>query len=514
MKRIIYLLILLVVFATSCHKDKAGPSKNGTTLQLVQDSIFLYAKEDYLWYDGLPDYNTFSPRTTQTGSTDLATLQNEVDKLSQYKINPSTGQPYEYYSPAPGEAKYSFIDDGTVSTELGGVHGDFGFAPAYEDYTDLRVKYVYPGSPADQKGIKRGYQITAINGRSGSGLSYDGDQNSSPNVDFIINAYSNSASITMTLQKPDGSTFDVTLATATYTVNPVLTYKTIDQGNGHIVGYMAFNSFTDLSNAQSYIDQAFSTFTNITDLVVDLRYNGGGAIETAEYLDNLIVPTAKNGTLMYNTYFNSILQSGKEVLLRNQTRKDASSGQDYNYGPDYIDYSVSANAVNFTKKGSLNINRVFFIMTGSTASASELTINNLRPVMDVEFIGSTSYGKPVGFFALNINKYQLYIPEFSTENSANQGDYYTGFTPGKNGYSGVQDYDDLTKDFGDPTEGLLAHALNYVKTGNYAISTQTVQSLAQRNSFTIDKQNSFAKKATLRKFNGMVINRPKTLVKK
>lgn len=513
MKKNIYLLLLLIVFATSCHKEKSGPSKNGTTLQLVQDSIFLYAKEDYLWYDGLPDYNTFSPRTTATGSTDLGTLQNEVDKLSQYKINPSTGQPYEYYSPAPGEAKYSFIDDGTVSTELGGVHGDFGFAPAYEDYTDLRIKYVYPGSPADLKGIKRGYQIIAINGRSGSALSYDGDQSSSPNVDFIINAYANSSSITMTLQKPDATTFDVTLATATYTVNPVLAYKTIDQGNGHVVGYMAFNSFTDLSNAQSYIDQAFSTFTNITDLVVDLRYNGGGAIETAEYLDNLIVPTAKNGTLMYNTYFNSILQSGKEVLLKYQTRKDASSGQDYNYGPDYIDYSVAKNAVNFTKKGSLNINRVFFIMTGSTASASELTINNLRPVMDVQFIGSTSYGKPVGFFALNINKYQLYIPEFSTKNSADQGDYYTGFTPGKNGYNGVQDYDDLTKDFGDPTEGLFAHALNYVKNGTYAISTQTVQSLAQRNSFTVEKQNSFAKKVMSRKFTGMVINRPKTINK-
>src|SRR6201999_3418390 len=164
-------------------------------------------------------------------------------------------------------------------------------------------------------------------------------------------------------------------------------------------------------------------------------------------------------TLMYNTYYNDILTSGKEVLLKNQWRKDPSSGDDYNYGQ--FDYSVAGNAVNFDKTNSnsnystaginLNIGRVFFIITGSTASASELTINNLRPVMDVQFVGETSYGKPVGFFDIDINKYQMYIPEFYTQNSAGQGGYYSGFTPGTADYPGFNDQDDVTKDFGDPT---------------------------------------------------------------
>ena len=185
------------------------------------------------------------------------------------------------------------------------------------------------------------------------------------------------------------------------------------------------------------------TAQNITDLVVDLRYNGGGYVSTAEFLDNLIVPASASGSLMYNTYYNANLVNGKDPLLRNQVRKDPNGGT-FNYSQ--IDFSVAAQSVSFAKRGSLNVGRVFFIITGSTASASELTINNLRPKMDVQFVGETSYGKPVGFFDIDINKYQMYTPEFSTKNSAGQGDYYTGFVPNSAGYPGVKDFDDPTKD--------------------------------------------------------------------
>jgi C-terminal processing protease CtpA/Prc len=513
MKRFFYLIFALgVLFFTACKSNKksnptpAGPDAPGSTLDKIKDSVFLYAKEDYLWYKSLPSYATFNPRSF-TGADDITALTNEVNAISQYAINPATSQPYEYYSDDPGEAKYSFIDDGTVSGELNGVHGDFGFAPFYNLVNDLRVKYVYPGSPADQAGIKRGYQITSINGSSS--LSYDGPgYGNSTNLNFVINAYSNSNTISMTLKKPDGTTLTVTnMNVATYTVNPVLKDTIFDQGNGHKIGYIVFNSFTSDANADPKLDPVFANFAaqGVTDLVVDLRYNGGGYVSTAEHIDNLIVPSSKSGTLMYNTYYNDILTSGKEVLLKNQWRKDGSTGQDYNYGQ--FDYSVAANAVNFAKVGQLNVNRVFFIITGSTASASELTINNLRPVMDVQFIGETSYGKPVGFFDIDINKYQMYIPEFYTQNSAGQGGYYSGFTPGTSTYPGVADYDDVTKDFGDPTEGLLAHVLNYVKTGTYAIKTQSIQSLqAKYGTFSIAAQTAAAHKMDQHKFTGMIFN--------
>jgi carboxyl-terminal processing protease len=460
----------------------------------------LYAKETYYWNKDLPSYDAFKPRSF-SGASDIDALTAEVDALSQYAINPETGKPYEYYTPSPGSAKYSFIDDGSVSGELNGVKGDFGFAPAYGDTDDdLRVKYVYPGSPADVKGIKRGYKIITINNRTGSGLTYDGNTNGT-NVNFIVKAYANSSSITMTLQKPDNTTFDVTMATVNYTVNPVLATKVIDAGNDRKIGYIVFNTFTAIDNAKPKLDAAFSDFAaqGVTDLVVDLRYNGGGYVNTAEYLSDLISPSSASGSLMYTSYYNQDLQNDKYPLLSSHYK--ITKGDFLPTNPE--------NFKNFQKAGSLNINKVFFIVTNSTASASELTINNLIPKMDVKLIGGTSYGKPVGFFAIDINKYQLYVPQFETKNSAGNGGYYSGMEPGSPKYPGKKDYDDVSKDFGDPTEVLLKYAINYVKTGVFSTTNIRVQSTSNAKVFSMDEANKAGLDLDRKQFKGMIFNNKK-----
>lgn len=511
MKKIYYFLLAITLFAAmSCSKSSkkgtdtgtstnpTGPSKTGSTLDLIKDSVYLYTKEENLWYDQMPTYEKFQPRSF-ADAEDAKALTKEVDALSQYPINPATGKAYEYYADDPGEAKYSFIDDGSVSGELGGTNGDFGFEFQWDDVNDIRVIYVYPGSPADIKGIKRGDRITSVNGRTN--ISYDQGQygdGSSNNVNFVVAAIENSNTVSLVLTAPSGTLTINNMAVANYTINPVLLTKIITADNGAKVGYLVFNVFTDLSNAQSKLDAAFSTFTaaGITDLIVDLRYNGGGAVETAEYLDNLIAPPSVSGSNMYTAYYNSQLQKDIYPLLASQ----------YDIPSGYFKPTYPLNHVNFSKKGSLNINRVFFIMTGSTASASELTINNLRPHMDVEFIGNTSYGKPVGFFAIDINKYQLYTPEFATENSANVGGYYNGFTPGDPSYHGAYSYDDETTDFGDPNENLLSIALGYINTGKYpAPSSLSVQSLAKTHTFSINDQRAAALMVNKHKFKGMVL---------
>jgi carboxyl-terminal processing protease len=103
MKKLFYFILVFFGLAiSSCHKDK---KPTNTTLDLVKDSIFLYAKEDYLWYNVLPTYETFNPRGFNAGD-DLTALTNEVNAISQYAINPDTHLPYEYYKPEPGQAKY------------------------------------------------------------------------------------------------------------------------------------------------------------------------------------------------------------------------------------------------------------------------------------------------------------------------------------------------------------------------------------------------------------------------
>jgi|SRR6185503_16227894 len=509
MKKIFYLtLVLSAGMLASCSKkpnnnnNGGGPTKTGTAQQLIQDSVYLYAAEDYLWFNQLPSYSTFNPRGF-TDPSPINALSAELDALSQYAINPATNAPYEYSTFNPGTAKYSFIDDGSESAALNGNKGDFGFDVQYNQVNDLRVEFVYAGSPAGMAGIKRSDQITAINGSTS--ISYDAPgygSGTSTNLNFVSNAIYNSSSITMTLQRTDGTTYNVNFSVGNYNVNPVLKDTILTETSGKKLGYIVFNSFVSDAVADPVLNPIFANFAakGVTDLVVDLRYNGGGYVSTAEHIDNLIVPAAKDGSLMYNTYYNSNLVAGKDPLLHNQWRKGS---PDYNYGQ--LDFSVAGNAVNFQKVGTLAVNRVFFIITGQTASASELTINNLRPEMDVQFVGETSYGKPVGFFDININKYTMFTPEFSAQNSAGQGGYYGGFTPGTSSYPGVNDYDDLTKNWGDPTEGLLSDILSYANTGTYSVHKTVIQGLgAKSRAFAFSALNP--KKTMLNKhhFIGMI----------
>jgi len=517
MKKIFYALFLLtVVLASSCKKEKkvivipppVDTTTPPSTFDKIRDSVYLYAKEDYLWYTSLPDSATFKPRSF-TGANDGDALINELNNLSQYAINPVTHAPYEYYDGT--QAKYSFIDNGQTQGRLNGNTGDFGFGLLWYGVNDIRVTYVYPGSPAAQAGLRRGYQITSIN--NNTSLSYDaGSFGNSTHYNFVVNAYLYSNTISLVLKKPDGTSKTASISVANYNVNPILKDTTYTLPGGKVVGYLVFNSFVSDAVADPLLDAAFADFANkgVTDLVVDLRYNGGGYVSTAQYLDNLIVPAAKSGTLMYNTYYNNTLQAGKEVLLKNQWRRDPTYGL-FNYGQ--IDFSagvVNNTLWNFEKKGTLNVNNVYFIMTGHTASASELTINNLRPEMNVQFVGETSYGKPVGFFDINIGQYTMYTPEFYTQNSANQGGYYDGFTPGTAGYPGVQDIDDMTKEFGDPTEGLLAHILNHVQNGTYSLPNQVIQSLPSRQAnLAFHLNNQFTRDLNTKRFTGMLMD-PKT----
>lgn len=494
MKKIFYLIVILAAGCiSSCKKDKKNANVTSVS-NLLKDSVYYYEKEDYLWNDAIPSYASFNPRG-YNGSSDLAALSNELTAISQLKINPATNKPFEYYTLAPGEAKYSFMDDGTTTSSLNGVNGDFGFEPLYIAQNDLRIKYVYPGSPADSAGLKRGYQITSIN--NSTDLKYDGGTN----VNFVINAVYYSQSIKMTLKKPDGTILNVSFDANKYTVNPVLTYKVLDEGNGRKIGYIAFNSFTALNNAKPKLDVAFNQFINkgITDLVVDLRYNGGGAGETAEYIDNLIVPAAKSNTLMYTTYFNSNLRNGNSPLINKK------------FGFVPADFKPENNQAGFSKKLSLAVTRVFFIVTNATASSSELTINNLRAPslgLNVQLVGDTTYGKPVGEIPIPLGedgKYILYSPQIYVENSANQGDYYAGMAPGSTAYPGKLAADDVTKEFGDPTEGLLAQVINYVNTGTYALIKPQIQTLERsKQPFSIAQQKSASRKMDQHKFKPLV----------
>ena len=466
---------LLVI--SSCKKDKIDPidpidpvPTTGTRLQLTKDSIFLYAKDTYLWNDKLPTYSVFNPR-------DYTNYELELNGIKNY---------------APLD-KYSFIDDGTLAGELGGVAGDFGFSIFYNvaDSSDLRIKYVYGSSPAASQGLKRGYRIMKLNGRT------DLHRKNEATLDFVIDAiFGTKTNVNMTLRKPDGVDVDMNIVRGSYSVNPTMFTKVYTVGSKK-VGYIVFNSFT--TNSAPQLDEAFIAFSSagISEVIVDLRYNGGGSVATSDVLTNLIAPASKSGSLMYTTYWTQKMQDGDATILENQ--KFTQDGKQFSfYDYDYSPTKDAGNVEHFEKRGTANISRAYFIVTKSTASASELVINNLKPVMDVKLIGSTTYGKPVGFFALRIDKLDLYIPQFQTKNSANFGDYFNGLAVDK------EFKDDVTKEFGDPNEALLSLALGYAQTGTFAVGDPSSNTLSRKKSMATSAEMEQLTMELDKEFKGMV----------
>lgn len=427
----------------------------------------------YYWYSSIPKLDPLSSSYDSAGVL--------LAKMKTYAINPSTGKPFD---------KYSFLDQGAVAGEIQqGVAGDIGMQVTYAgdgtpQNTSLYVLFADKNSPAGKVGVTRGYQITGINGTNN--VSYDGSNG--PNVTNVKNAVYNDASASFTFKRPDGSSFTTTLAKEVYNINPVL-FDTVYTVGAKKTGYFVFNSFAAVDNGggptltKQELKRVFNKFQSagISDLIVDLRYNGGGSVGTAEFMDSLIAPASVAGKVMYHYLYNDKLTA----QIQQQ--------------PDFLETQVR-----FTAGGGLNLDHVFFVGSSHTASASELTINNLKPYMDVKLVGDTTYGKPVGFFSFHLTDYpnggttpkflaDLYAINFETRNAKNEGGYFDGLIP-----------DQVAVDFvnvpwGNPKDDNLAKIFNYISTGAYGRVTAR-ERMAQ------DKSLRKSMPATIHplRFNGMV----------
>jgi carboxyl-terminal processing protease len=468
-KSLFNLLMVLAIFATACKKNDGGGTP-ASKIDLIKDSVFLYSKEVYLWEDKIPAYDVFNPRK-YGGTTELATAQ---DVMNGIKIL----QPLD---------RFSFVTTKAESDGLQtGDDKDLGFfvKAAYIDkalpFDSVRwfVSYVYKNSSAGTAGVQRGWIINKING---TGLVYD---NASINIlNDVFFGTPTSASFEFT--KPDGTTSTNTLTKTSFTANSVL-YREVLVNGSKKVGYLVFNQFFG-EPSRKELGEAFTYFTaqGINDLVVDLRYNRGGATQTQDTLANLIAPNAANGQVMYKYIFNNTLQQNKHTLIRKRL----------GFGNSFTE---AGNTVLYTKAGSLNLSRVFIIATSSSASASELLINNLKPYMDVKVIGDTTYGKPVGFFPIPVYDLAIYPISFKTINSAGNAEYYSGFIPD------VLTADGVNRNWGDVNEPSLAAALKYINTGAFRSATNNNDRIA------FDAQQKLLpalQKMEARKFSGMFIEK-------
>ncbi len=423
------IFFISLLFFAACRKNvdtaAIAPPPNGgggggtTTALSIKDSILLETRNIYLWNNQIPA--SFSVQSY----ADPAAI---MTGIRPYSIEPGFSTAVDRWSFAMKKTEWDAMSAGLGLVSSTSGAGDFGLSVFFRAEGDLRVRLVEPYAPAGQAGIHRGWRITSINGNSNINTA---------NADFIVDAVYESTNTTFTFQKPNGSSATITLQAGHYTEKPVYLDTVYDYGNKRI-GYLVFNSFLGNVNAiNAEFQRVFNRFASqqVTDVVVDLRYNGGGYVSLAEQLSNFLVKTSANGRLMMTQQYNS-------------------QNSQYN------------ETINFRKTGSLNIDDIYFIVGRSTASASELVINNLKPHMEVKLIGpSPTHGKPVGFFPIPFGEWYIFPVSFKTVNSNGEGNYYNGIPVN------AAIADGLDKDWGDPDEASLASAVRNILSGSYRTNT-------------------------------------------
>ena len=428
MKNYLYSLLALVLFTlVACKKDPVeAPSPtppeptDSTLLNTLEnrhrDTAYWYAQDIYLWADQLPAFESFGPRKFK----DLNAIMMGIRPYSKEIIpGSSANEARDRWSFAVPRQEWDQVSQGIAQ--------DFGMNVFFFAEGDLRVRFVEKNSPAHKAGIERGWQFTKIN---------DITNIATGNANAIVNAVYGSNSGTFTFRKNDGSTATVNLTAGTYQSDPILMDTVITSG-AHKVGYLVYNSFLgDQATTLNSFNRIFNRFTSagINDLVVDLRYNGGGYVNLQEELANYIAPAAANGKIMMMQQFNDRYNDFNDTLF-------------------------------FAKKGNLELPRVFFIISDNTASASELLINNLAPFMTVRTVGPRpSYGKPVGYFPIPVGNQYIFPVSFRSTNYNRQGNYFNGFIPDRVVADGIN------RNWGASDEAPLASIMQFITTGNFGVA--------------------------------------------
>lgn len=398
-------------FEASLHIQRKMDDKVDREANEQMDAML---RSYYLWNDeykkltpdfGVP-YDEFLDNTLMNMTTNTLDKKQYID---------SDGKPYYRL--------FSFVQkvDRTLSraAAVGKVNKEkkrsFGFtnflAGLYSEKNDvfLCVQGVYPDTPAALAGIGRGTMITKIDGQALTTANWR---------ELYLRLAQPSAGATVTVEDSNKKEYDLTVAEMP--LNPVLKTE-VDTRNGHRIGYLCYDNFD--AGFDEELFEAFRTLkqANVTDLIVDLRYNGGGYVMSADMMSSCIAGSACNGKVFASYRYN-------DDRMKNQYNGKRPE--------ELFSYDKYKNLDNISlAAGALNMNRVYLLVGGSTASASELVINSLKGIgIDVVLIGTTTVGKNVGMEGRRLttsegNQYEFYPITFQSYNAQGEGDYEHGFTP-------------------------------------------------------------------------------------
>lgn len=458
------------VFQTeSSFKNRCATVRTGTnpaTGQSYPDSAgsVLYEKHwlrswsnnTYLWYNEITDRNP-------------ASIADKLDFFDTLKTEASTasGNPKDRFHFTINTADYQE----RVSS---GAAAGYGFDLALirsSPPRDIRIAFTEPDSPASTApaNLVRGDVILEVDGVD---VVNGGTQTEIDIINAALFPENAGEAHTFTVSDVDTNaerTFTIT--SSIVTTKPVNIAKTLDVG-GNTIGYLHFTTF-GTSSAEAALVTAMTDFQNagISELVLDLRYNGGGFLDIAGELAFMIAGSARtNGRDFDKIVFNEKHQNTNPVTGNPLTATPFhSTGQGFSVQDGQALPSV-------------NLNRVFILSTSGTCSASEAVINGLRGVdVDVVLVGSTTCGKPYGFYATDNCGETYFTIQFRGENDKGFGDYSDGFTPidaATNAgelINGCAVADDFSNALGNESEAQLSSALSYIQTGVCPVMATTSQ---------------------------------------
>lgn len=432
-------------FAAMCAAPRAGidpatgqpfPDVQGTS---TDENNFLrsYSDDTYLWYKEITDRN---PALFETLPY--------FDLLKTEATTPSNQPKDKFHFTFPSDAWFELSQSG-VSAGYGAEWVLLSAAPPRE----ILVAYTEPMSPATAVSLARGAEVLVADGVDVI------NSNTQTDVDILNAAFFPSQAgemHTFTVRDLDGTQRNISMTSANVVSTPVQNVGTIPTMTG-TVGYMLFNAH--IATAESGLINAVNQLqlAGITDLIVDLRYNGGGFLDIASEFAYMIagsVPTA--GQVFENLVFNDKHPTTNPV-----------TGQALTPTPFHTttqNFSVPPGQ----PLPTLNLSRVFVLSGPNTCSASESIMNSLLGVdVQVFQIGSTTCGKPYGFYATDNCGTTYFTVQFKGENAKGFGDYTDGFSatnqtdPKGTVVPGCSVADDFTHALGDPAESRLAAALMY-----------------------------------------------------
>lgn len=403
MKRLFIVLFLATVVLSSCKKEVL-PATTPTTEELARDYLYTVMNDLYLWYKLMP-------------------VVVKEDYPDPYKL--LEAMKYKTLD------RWSYVQTyAEFSAQYSGTFVGHGISIGLDLPTNTtRIAQIYKKSPLYAKGVRRGWIIKKLNGTYLAPIFIAKDY---ATYTQLIGKAEAGVTNTFLFQTPDGKDSSITTTKTTFTLNTVIVCDTFHLKSGSTIGHLVFDQFIPPSNKE--LDSAFTFFkqNNIKDLIVDLRYNGGGDLDVLTNLASYIAGTKINITMP----FLSVTHNDKYTAY-NKT---------YNFK---------------TVSSSMSLTKLITICTRGTASASEDLINGLKPYLDVRTIGDTTNGKPVGMYGIQYETSYMFWPiAYLIVNSAKQGEFYKGFAPEK--------YvpDDITHDWSDKNELCLKEAIYYLEHGS------------------------------------------------